>query len=551
MFSLNGPNDDDFDFIRRFFVRDRLPQGLWILLLTTILAFPVYGSEVANIDLWTNLMTGKYLSLFNSFPHYSTFTTVPVKEYVGRDAVDWLGQFVLYGIYRSTGSVGLSLIKFGPLLVLYAVTLRLIPDVHWSVPVVVLVLLSYGIAGRVMARSSLFGLYFLPGLLYCWHRFVLQKSFYHLWMLPPLLVLWSNLHGSYLVGLAILLVMMGTFLVGELLTSSWEVTREVQSTGLALLLTCAGVNFVKPFLSLTSFVWVQDALTRLKSLSMGKGMAELTVNYNVIKALSHDILVGSKFPLPPEFVFSLRELSAPEDYLAFFLLWPVCLIALIFLYRSLPPSFLTGSVLAVWIGLSAQRAVAYSNLAIGILLIPAVIDECLQPKIRFPGLNTEGSARTLITVFCLIFILCFGAYGTYLAMNGTDAIRTGLGFHWTDWRLGIGLHPKFQTKIPDHIVNNYPEANIYNDVYPGSVLLFEIWPYKRVFWWPEFTIYGEETLRRFGQMDAIAGRFQTGEEVIVVLRSSKLRTEARESIKSMGWRLILKDQLMSLFAFRE
>ena len=116
----------------------------------------------------------------------------------------WLGQVVLALVYRSSGWLGIDVLR--ALLVGVAalftarITLRVQPHVGWAaVPVIGTILVSRMIWGD---RPQLFTLAFFPVVLDILFAARLDGRMRRLWILPPLFLLWANLHNGFAVGLA-------------------------------------------------------------------------------------------------------------------------------------------------------------------------------------------------------------------------------------------------------------------------------------------------------------------------------------------------------------
>jgi hypothetical protein len=107
-----------------------------------------------------------------------------------------LAQTIFSALYRAFGERGLVLAQVAAVYASFALLAR-----GARSEVAAFVVLVGSLPLVVIVRAELFSLVLLPLLL-----LLLERAPDRIWWAPPLLALWSNLHGSVLVGLALLLV---------------------------------------------------------------------------------------------------------------------------------------------------------------------------------------------------------------------------------------------------------------------------------------------------------------------------------------------------------
>lgn len=199
------------------------PRGrakAWLLLLgSSVLYF--FSINTADNDLWGHLLFGRTILARGAIPRVDTFSyTAAGFPWMNHE---WLSQVLLATIYRWAGASGLLFLK----MVLAAATVSLLisvirrrsatPDIWGAVTLLTIALLARGFA----LRPQMFTYCGIALTLLLLDRF--QRSHRHaLWWLPPLFLLWANLHGGFVLGLAIL----GLFACAETLcrgTQSWRV----------------------------------------------------------------------------------------------------------------------------------------------------------------------------------------------------------------------------------------------------------------------------------------------------------------------------------------
>ncbi|HEY6963542.1 MAG TPA: hypothetical protein VI408_16775 [Gaiellaceae bacterium] len=133
------------------------------------------------------------VALGATFAHSLPFASAPTS---GWHDVPVLAQSVFAGLYDLFGERGLVLAQMAAAAAAFVVLARGVRS-----DVVLLVVLIGTLAQLLVVHAELFSLVLFPALL-----LLLERAPERLWLAVPLLALWSNLHGSALVGLALLVV---------------------------------------------------------------------------------------------------------------------------------------------------------------------------------------------------------------------------------------------------------------------------------------------------------------------------------------------------------
>jgi hypothetical protein len=472
--------------------------------LILYLGSPVVLSKLVNTDLWKNLVTGRYLYHFGMFPHYSTFSYLPVKDLVLGDSVDWLGSLSLYFIYHKTGYVGLNLLKILPVLIGFII-LFVLNDCELT-PFLVFssLIFVYGVSQRMIVRTSLFGLCLLPLVLYVWRRGIYGDDRRVLWLIPVLMVVWSNLHGSYWVGLFVLVGLFFGFLA-ELVLFDSLFSKQLFVVLLVLLVTLSSVLYVKPYPDFS----LQKRMLRSANLvtsvvgtspeestsTINSSEQDLNRNaYGLVKRYSHDLFLGDRPYVAPEFDFTLKELQGTSELLARWFFAPLVVLS-IFLFRSrFRLSYLGGILFAAWLGLAFQRAVPYFNICVIFLVLPFYRDLGLYKRLKQAELNRfEWNTVNLFTA--IILLVFFGVLSALLITSPIPREALGLSTICPG-QMGLGKHSCLESKIPQRVLKEHPKERVYNQAYLGSLLLFEWWPHKKVAWWAKFSSFPTSVMKR-------------------------------------------------------
>ncbi|QDU25286.1 hypothetical protein ETAA8_03500 [Anatilimnocola aggregata] len=206
--------------------RDRLtspwfPNTSRALLLAIVTAGIVFGltsfHRLNHTDLWGHLNFGRWIAEHGSLPTSDPFAATPVNQPMLHSA--WLSQLIGYEVQHNFGNEGLA---FGHalLVTLLSVVLMLAvyrrgtsPSLVWTAGTLVFVL-GLPVLGTI--RPQLFGMLGAALTLLACSDLITKRQ--PLFWLPVVMILWANLHGSVLMGLAIL----GLFALGM----TYEVLRE-------------------------------------------------------------------------------------------------------------------------------------------------------------------------------------------------------------------------------------------------------------------------------------------------------------------------------------
>jgi hypothetical protein len=187
--------------------RIRLIQGLLALsgacALATVLAF----HNITDGDLWAKLAIGETFCATGHVPLHDVYAFTPVlPEYVDHE---WGAGVVFYTVLRCVGPPGLMLLKIA--LALGALSLAFLTGRRHGCGVNLLLLLSIPAAACILPgyipvlRCHAFTFFFFAATL-----FALEELWQgHRWpaiALPLVVMAWANLHGGFVVGLAVILL---------------------------------------------------------------------------------------------------------------------------------------------------------------------------------------------------------------------------------------------------------------------------------------------------------------------------------------------------------
>jgi hypothetical protein len=219
-----------------------LDQSMWprlaigALLLTLI--FDRLTGTVADMDLWGYMAFGRLYWETGKFPYQDVFSYVPTLDpWVYHE---WLTGVVFYLIYQTLGGAGLQILKYGSGLgALSLVYLTARQRGAEPLAAALGVYLVHGLLrlGYSPVRAQVFTIFFFALSLYLLER-ARQRGFWRgLWLLAPIQILWCNLHGGFVAGLALT----GIYALGE------TISRRTSRPFWGALLISGLVTLVNPY----------------------------------------------------------------------------------------------------------------------------------------------------------------------------------------------------------------------------------------------------------------------------------------------------------------
>ena len=224
---------------------DRSERAVWALLLASSALYFFTINEADN-DLWGHILFGREMVAAGVIPRIATHTyTAAGQSWVNHE---WLAQVILVAVYKAAASPGLLLLKFT---LAAATSLLLLGAMRAHTESVS----AWGLTGLLTIAVLARGFAVRPQIFtYCGIALILavldhyQRGQRHaLWFVPLLFILWTNLHGGFVLGLAIL----GLFVVSELIR-----LRTVVVGPLLALISGAGVTMLNPYgPRLLIYVW--------------------------------------------------------------------------------------------------------------------------------------------------------------------------------------------------------------------------------------------------------------------------------------------------------
>lgn len=421
-----------------------------VSLFLTIFAFS--HIKIADPDFWWHLKTGEYINLNRAIPQEDLFSyttpsppTLRVKFILSQY---WLAQVIFYKIYQVFNIDGIIFFKalfFTFLLFLLFTGIRKGGISHY---------LSYGftvlasviVLDFIGERPNIFSFLFALVLVILLERSRLHATRYTLYAIPFLMLLWSNMHGGFILGDGIIII----YILSEWFKyylkkiSGKDIGPSLQGRYLWRLSIVAGIAIAFSFINPNGYR-VIPVLIDLKSSILDKMIAEHTSPSmkNVILPYWFFVFFAGII-----FLINLRRL----DLTHFLLLIPLLVLSLSSI-RYIPFFTLISTlILPKYLSFTFEMVKTSSWFS---LPLRGLIDKLKDSGIFHVCLNIT------LTVFLLIFTII--------------STKKGHAFQ-------KGVHElMFPVKAADFIEENRLKGKMFNYYDWGGYLIWRLYPEQKVF----------------------------------------------------------------------
>ena len=198
----------------------------YLALATLLFAFfGFYAVKVWDIDFWWHIAAGRNILDNGIIPSADPFGMYDAANACGQTVLksEWLGQVLLYAVYRGFGLDGIIWLRAGVLSLCLAIVYfrsRLASGTS-SFALAITALAGLAILHHTGERPQLFSFLFISLLFLLLDGFIRYRKSWLLYCIPPLMLLWSNTHAGALMGVAAL----GLFGIGYILENRWTEGR--------------------------------------------------------------------------------------------------------------------------------------------------------------------------------------------------------------------------------------------------------------------------------------------------------------------------------------
>ncbi|MEW6417917.1 MAG: tetratricopeptide repeat protein [Nitrospirota bacterium] len=233
----------------------RLKPIIFISLILTFF-FQFLRMDLWDYDFWWHITTGRYIITEGHLPEKDPFSFTSSMEenknlYPERENFIlkqyWLSQVIFYLLYDYAGVKGIILLRSS----LYIMTLLFVlwRLQRWSVSLPVSFISAFSLfmlftSKLTGERPVLFTILFTAVIFFILEDFRDKKD-NRIFLLPPLMLLWSNLHGGFIIGVVIIMIFMFCEGLKIILKRSAYTRREIILFYTATIVAL-GLSFINP-----------------------------------------------------------------------------------------------------------------------------------------------------------------------------------------------------------------------------------------------------------------------------------------------------------------
>jgi hypothetical protein len=431
-----------------------------------LMVFMTYANKVDDLDLWWHLKQGQLIYETHEIPHRDlfSFTTEIPKDVSGigkKEAQpselpaentnrywstsirrNWLSQFLLYLTYLIAGFKGIGILKSATFVVAYTALYVSMIKRGADKLIAFLILSLVALIGTDFnyTRPQIFSFLLFSGMLYTLYDF--RKGGRSIYFLPLLMLIWSNLHGGFILGV----LMIFAFTFGELIKYLLH-----PSSGMAGM----------PSLN-------KNQIKRLGLIAAVSAIASL-VNPNSYKAFLFPVIQEKS-------IFrSIEEYSRPMlyEYHAYWFMLALTIVAIAILIKKkrLDLTELFLSLIVILPSVKGIRYILFFALGTGVFLAHAltVISSGMKDRkplsffdrSRLSKIGLKGALTLLLTVSVVVILIRLGTTGRVLAFDVQER--------------------RYPSGAAAFIQQNKVSGKMFNPYNWGGYLIWRLYPDYKVF----------------------------------------------------------------------
>jgi hypothetical protein len=465
---------------------------LVIILFLSIFVMATQG--IGDPDFFWHLRTGQLIWERRSIPREDPFSyTARGQAWV---AHEWLTETILFALYSLIGQKGLIL-AFALLITCTFILVYLQCEGRPWLATFVVLLASLTSAISWGVRPQMISLFLSALFLY-----ILTRKESRLWLLPPLMALWVNLHGGYLLGLALLLL----HIMGEgvsLLKAPQGERRHLKKLSFIFLLS-GGFTLINPH------GW------RILSYPFATLGSQAMQAY-IIEWFSPDFHQAQFQPLAILILvtwltlFFSRAPRHPRDILFLLAFGYAALRSArnVPLFAVVAAPILSKQLASLWEGSWLQRRLSQKGQR--------------RPNLHLCALNW----------FLLLIILSAGSFKVALALKENESLQRRI----------------FPVAAVDYIEQQDLRGNIYNLYQWGGYLIWRLYPKEDVFIDGRADVYGDKFIEEYLEVYRVRKGWRDVLErynvnSIIIEKDSTFATLLAES---PDWQQVYADELAVVF----
>jgi len=465
---------------------------LGIFLLTT--------KSIADPDFWWHLRTGKYIAENHIVPRTDPSFSSPMagKTWI---AHEWLSELIIWELFKLGSFAVISLFFAALATIAFGIVFARSPGKPYIAGFATLlgVLVAWPIIG---VRPQMFSVVFLSAYVFVLERYFSKPRPARLIWLPGMMLFWVNLHGGFMLGLAIIVA----FLLGK-------------STELGL--KTFADDEIPPMFGARELIHL--------TLALAASLVAATLNPNGLAIFKYPFATLSSQAMQRYLV----EWLSPDFHELTWLPLALLIMALLGLGMLARKRFSLTSI-----GLVAASAYAALRSMRNVPLFSVLATPILAGQISsLVALEPSKNQTSRPLKWTLAFLATAAAVVTCLLVGSTLTKQS---------KLNEQLYPAGAVQW---IIDNHPSGNIYNSYHWGGYLIWRLFPEYPVFIDGRTDLYGDSFMKEY------ISTYNTGPDWQVHLQANNVRIVlvepaspiAQKLADSPAWSQVYVDGLSVLF----
>lgn len=415
------------------------------VLLFSLSFFSFFKNKLWDYDFWWHIATGRYIVAEQHLPEKDPFsftTTMEENKNLFPERENfilkqyWLAQVIFYSIFDSVGAGGIMFLRAILLFLTLLIAFRWLQrsGVSFHFLFISTFFLFNSLSRHTGERPVLFSIFFIAAVLFLLEDFRERKT-KRLFLLVPLMLLWSNMHGGFIIGnIAIAVYMLGELL--KIIFRKSIYTKQESMVFYSAAILAIGASYINP-----------------------TGWDAFLIGFSH----KYDIFTeGIQEYMSPFFFFTEKITSVDYIYLILAAMFPAILILRNKQLNLTHVMLLSGFL---YMSLTARRYIIFYVIAATMLVvkeIDTIVNTMIKKRVSERFYKGMESAFVVAALCSTLFFMA--GYLNYGKFNfGVDKDIT----------------------VPESAVNfikeNRIEGNMFNDLPYGGYIAWRLYPWKKTF----------------------------------------------------------------------
>lgn len=472
-----------------FFQNPRI--SLWAALV--IFMLPVSFIKIYDCDVWWHMQLGRSMLENLGLPDYNRFYFTPINFKYSDLRYTFIGDIFLYGVHWLGNDFGLQfLVLFIVIFSCYLLISIAGPKFNaWH-----LLALMFFVVGTFqiqLIRNALFSLLFTTLIFWLWWQVRYRGKEKRIWFLPVLIGLWGCIHGSYLLGFGIMVLVFAGDAMDSLRGLNQARKNLIFHFGIVILLSFICISLYNPLTehyfkihkikNIFSYqnnlkneyvpeIFVKNNSSQApteKNKKLNQHTDPLLSGIDIKRVLQNvKNFLNNLFFQQNDAILPSGDFASPFEFFVLlyvkisFLVGLMGLIFLTLFSRPIRFSHLLPFLAVLVAGSGYTRMVGYIPVvATSAIFISARNEEF---KLHISHKWAKWAAALAITAI-------------YVNMATSYKVNMGTNLH----AFGMGRIPVFSKENAHKILTDFPEKKVFTTIMNGGYLLYNWYPKKKVF----------------------------------------------------------------------